>query len=158
MAAFTTIAAIGGLALAAAGTVKQISASKKAAKAQKREAAEQQALQDAQATRERQKQVRAAVRKQGIIANSAAVGGLEDSSGAQGALSNVSSETGNNLNFLNTVQGINANITSARQDQIDANSQAQFGGAVAGFGTQVFSAAGGFSAFNQEDPNAIATV
>ena len=120
--------AVGGLALSAYGSVKQQQQAKKAEKAQKNVANEQKKLNDAQATRERQKTVREAIRRQAIIANSAGVSGTLGSSAAQGGIGGLSSEAGGNVGYINTVTNANNRISDLGfQAQKATNSAATYG-------------------------------
>ena len=124
MAALTAIS----IGLSAFSAVKQQQQAKKAEKAQKQVANEQKKLNDAQATRERQKTVREAIRRQAIIANSAGVTGTLGSSAAQGGIGSLSSEAGGNVGYINTVADANNRISTFNtQAQSASNSAATYG-------------------------------
>jgi hypothetical protein len=126
--------AVGGLALSAYGTVKQQQQAKKSEKAQKNAANEQKKLNDAQATRERQKTVREAIRRQAIIANSAGVSGTLGSSAAQGGIGSLSSEAGNNVGYINTVTAGNNRISDYNVAASSATNRAATYGQVSELG------------------------
>ena len=126
------IAAIVSAGAAVTGTVLSTVHANKAAAAQRR-------LQQLQATRQKQQQIREARIRRGQVANIAGQTGTGLSSAALGAEGSIQSQLATNLSFLDQSLGIAQTISKQQ-------SKAQTFGAVAGLGGQVFSAVGGTKA------------
>ncbi|MDB4489295.1 hypothetical protein N9017_04185, partial [Akkermansiaceae bacterium] len=67
--------------------------------------------------------------------------GVTGGSGLAGGQASLSSQLGGSLGFAGQMSGLSQQISMAQ-------SRAQTAGAIAGLGSQVFSAAGGFGAFS----------
>jgi len=93
-----TAAIVGAIALTA-GSVQQ---SKQAAKETKKANKVAQKQANSEAARKRRQQVRQARIKQGEIANTGAISGIQGSSSAVGAASSVQAQMGSNIGFLNS--------------------------------------------------------
>lgn len=145
MAAVTTIIAGVGLAIGAAGALQQRKEQKKARKAQQRAADEQRKINAARVARERQQQIRAAIRKRAILSNQAGAQGLLGSSSSIGGISGVTSEAGGNIDFLNQVNAGLENISTFQQQAIDA--QTGTPGLLNTVGSAVFNNAGTIGGF-----------
>jgi hypothetical protein len=147
----TAIAAIaGGVGATAAvvGTIEQRKQGKRAAAARTRSEQTQQRIRDAQTARERRQQVRQARQQRAQIQSTAVGQSIQGSSSAVSGASQVGTQLGANLSFIDTVQGLSRQASIFNIDAANAQSNAAFAGSVAGLGTSIFNAAGGFSAFD----------
>lgn len=151
--------ALASLAVAAAGGVASYTQQRKASRNQQRAADEQQKVQNEQraaqaqqAAAERRRQVREArVRRAQIIA-SAENTGTSGSSGAMGALSNISTNLGANIGVnvgsiaaAGRVSGFNQNALNFQSAAAQNQQNASLFGQVSNFGTSIFQQSGGFS-------------
>ena len=147
-------------ATTAAGTVISANAQKKAAKKADRERARQRKIQQEQQEAEQQRRVRQNVRRarqaRAEALSSAVQQGVSfESSSVAGGTGSISSQLGSNLGFINS----SANRASALGDSIfneqraiqQGRRGAARGNAIAGIGSSVFDAAGGFSALPSFD-------
>ena len=138
------VAAVIGAVATVGGTVMQYNAQKKAAAASKRQ-------QDLSTTRSNRQAIREAqLRRAQAVAAGAAVGGLGGSAMA-GGLSSLGSQLGSGLGFSSQMSGLSADIEKFQ-------SKAAMWGAVAGMGSSLFQAGGGFdgmkAAFNKQPTQA----
>jgi len=142
------VAAVIGAVVGAVGTVMQVSAARKAAKAQQRMADLQERQQQIATRRSRRQAIRQAqiVRAQAISAG-ANYGGLQGS-GLAGGLSSLGSQVGAELGFSTQMSGISSDINAAQKDFLKAQQQGSMWGAIGGLGFSVFRQAGGFGAFS----------
>lgn len=130
MAALSTIALIGGLALGAAGTGIQVASSMASADAQKDEIAAQQR---AEATREQGMKLDAMRKqremiRQGILARSQALTqgsnqGAQFGSGVAGAQAGITEQTGYNTLGVQEQTSLGSDIFSANRDAFSAKSR-----------------------------------
>jgi len=135
---------IGSLAVSAYGTVKSMSAQKDAGKAQNRALQAQQKSDQLKQARERRDAMREARIRRAAVTQAGENQGAGGSSAAIGGAGSISSQLSSNLSFLDN-QAMYSRQTSAALYQANkAQSSAQTYGAVAGFGAQMFSSAGGF--------------
>ena len=152
MAFFTTsaimaTAAVVGATAAVVGTVQ----ANKAAKAQA--AAQQQSMeaQQQQQTLQVRRSQRAAIRQQQIQQAQLRAGalgmGVTGGSALAGGGASLASQTGEALGFGSQMSGLSRRITMFNQQAVDYGTRAQTAGAIASLGGQLFSSAGGFSAF-----------
>lgn len=146
MAAATTIAIV-GLGIAAAGTGYSIYQQQQAAGQQKKARQAQERQQQVQYRRSqvqavRQAQIAAAQQRAAV----ATYGGLE-TSGAFGGRTAIGSQLGAGLGFGTQMSGLSRNISMFQQKAANAFGRAQIGQSIAGLGSSIFSAAGGFGAF-----------
>ena len=128
------IAAIAGVA-AVAGTAVSINQQKKASAAQARQ-------QGLSARRSQRQAIREAQIRRAQSQVQAGAMGVTGGSGLAGGQASLSSQLGSNIGFAGQMSGLSQQITMAQ-------SRSQTAGAIAGLGSQVFSAAGGFGAFSK---------
>lgn len=159
-----TAVAVIGLVIAGAGAYSQHEAGqdqKDALKKQGNLQREQFELERRKADIESARNARSAVRQARIarasIINAGADSGTLTSSGVQGGASSVGSQLEGNLDFFNTMHGLNEQIISTqaeRGDAVIAGGQAQAdsakAGAIGAIGGTVFGAAGGFKTIFSE--------
>jgi len=112
MAVFTAIA-VAALAVTAVAGYKSYQAQKSAAKEQRKAQAAEQRRADIQNARERRFAVRNARVQRAAIEAQAANTGLLGSSSASAAMSNVTSRTNENLSFLDQMQGLSQQASTA---------------------------------------------
>ena len=158
MAAFTaTTVAIGGLALAAAGTAFQFIQQRKAAKQQKKAQRAQQRQQDLAARRSRIQAIRETQIRMARARASAGAFGALDTSAFQGGQASLVGQLGAGLGFQTEMSGLSRRISVANQKAADAMSLAGIGAGIAGIGGQVAGFGirnGGLNGFfNQQKPN-----
>lgn len=130
------IAAIAGVA-AVAGTAVSINQQKKAAAATRRQ-------QGLSARRSQRQAIREAQIRRAQSQVQAGAMGVTGGSGLAGGQASLSSQLGGSLGFAGQMSGLSQQISMAQ-------SRAQTAGAIAGLGSQVFSAAGGFGAFSKPE-------
>lgn len=158
MAAFSTIAAVAGLTLAAGSALasytqgraaqrSQDRAEEQAAKAQ----AEQSAANASQAAAERRQQIRQERVRRGALLNASANTGTSGSSGEAGGLGSLSTQLGSNLGAAQGGYMRGQRIGMFNQQSADSmgtarrrQGQSSLYGQVAGVGANIFSAAGGW--------------
>lgn len=138
------MAAITGLAVAGLGFGIQFIAGKKQAKAAKRQSREQERSQALEAQRARRRTIREARIARGAAVNAASQVGAGESSGAVGGVSGLASQAGANLGFNAQTEGIGRNISKFGRKIASAQSLGAIGSGVAGIGSNLFSAGGGF--------------
>lgn len=150
--------AIVGLGISAAGTVGQQQAAQEQKAAINRQTAaqkEQAALSQRQADIANARQLRAQIRQRRIaeaaIVNAGANAGTQFSSGVQGGLASLGSQTNSNISYINETADINRQITGTQVDQANAisdaaNAQADSAtyGAIGQLGGGLFNAGGGY--------------
>ena len=144
LVATATLLAVGALALSAAATAKSVIDQRKAAK----ESQKQAALSAREADIQHQQQVREQYRKQriaaGAITNAAGAAGTSESTGYQGGLGSLETQTSTNVASINTQFGLQTGIGAAAAEKGKYQGQAAEAGAVAGVANQVFDATGGY--------------
>lgn len=161
MGVVSTIVAVAAVA-SAVGTYRSYQEQRKASKAQRRAAQEQREInrqQEArnaqQSTMERRQQLREERIRRARILQSAENMGVGSSSGAMGAVgglsTNLSSNLGANLGSLRSARTISRHsqnqadfMSAANQHMANANMWGQ----LSSFSSSIFSAGGGFGAFN----------
>jgi hypothetical protein len=152
MAAISSIALIGGLAISAVGAVMQFQGQRKMQQAQERAI---KAQQRAEAARQRQMELEAGRRKreiirQGILARSqataqAVASGAQFGSGLPGAIGGIAGQTAYAALGVDQARSIGTEIFSANQAKLSANrDEARAGGQVA-MGAGISSLGGAFS-------------
>lgn len=159
MAAVTSVVAIAGLALAAAGTAMSYSQQRRAAANQARAEEEQRKAQQeesasraSQAAAERRQQIRDQRIRRGQIEQAAANTGTQDSSGEGGALGSLSTQLSANLGMNEAGFQRGQRISVFNQNAANAMGDARVNQARAGMFQQVsqlggamFSAGGGMN-------------
>lgn len=148
MAAATTIAIV-GLGLAAAGTGYSIYQQQQAAGQQKKARREQQRQQQLQFRRSQIQAARQAQIAAGRQRAAAASFGALDTSSVLGGRSAIGSQFGAEAGFATQMSGLSRNISMFQQKAANALTRAGTGQAIGDLGGSIFSAAGGFGAFNQ---------
>lgn len=128
-----------------AGAAATVVGTIQAGKAQKKMAAAQQKQQEVSTRRDRMQAIREMQIKRAQAISSAQGAGALDSSGAIGGIGSMSSQLGSNLGFSTQMSALSANISRYAQ-------QASKYSSIAGLGSQLFSAAGGFGAFAPNRP------
>jgi hypothetical protein len=121
------------VAVVAATTIYSIDQSKKAANAQKEAARKQQAMQQLEASKNRQAAVKEARARRAQLQARASDQGVVGSSGLGGAVSSSVANLGSNISFQNTQTAFNQSIASSQEDALQAQANAQMGGQIAGF-------------------------
>lgn len=111
--------------LAVAGTVASYNQQRKAAKAQARANAAEQRRADIANARERRAAVRNARVARASIESQGALSGLDGSSSVAASMSNVTSETGSNISFLDQNIQLSSEASQANQQAADYMSRAQ---------------------------------
>lgn len=141
---------IAGISAAAGvgSAIKQHEAQKDAAKAQKRSQQEQKAVQAAQAAKERRAQIREERVRRAKVLQASENTGTAESSGASGAVGNLSTQLGANLGFNLGMQQSASNITALEQSAVNHMNTANMWGQVGSVSQSIFKAAGGFNAFD----------
>ena len=152
--AVTTTAAIAaiGLGVTAVGTIAGIRAGQRAADAQEKAAKLSEGQQKLAERRSRRQAIRQAQLARAQAVASASASGAMDSSSARGGIGAISSQLGSQLSFGSQMSGFSQGINRANRDAMEAGAQADLYGQVAGFGGSLFSAAGGFGAFESRQP------
>ncbi len=145
----TAVAAVAGAGAAVYGTVKSVQAQKKAAKANQEQFKYQRAMDNNRAARERVQAIRAARLSYGAASQTAVNQGAENSSASLGGLGSIATQLNSNLSFLDTNNRVSDLATAAGARAAKFGAAAEVYGAVANFGMQVFSAAGGTGAFKK---------
>lgn len=102
MAAFSTAIALGGLAVAGAGTLASAKYTKKQVQAQNEALSYQRQQNDLAAARQKRDAIRSARMARAAAENAAATQGVADSSGAAGGVGSIVSQLNSNLSFLDT--------------------------------------------------------
>lgn len=131
-----------GLALSAVGTVQQMSASQKQAKASKKAERLRQRQMELDALRQKRKIIRQSQIERARVVASAGAQGLLDSSSAQGSLGAISSITAGNTRDVNQNVEIGAGLFQANEAAASARESLAFG--------QGLSQAGGFIVDNTD--------
>lgn len=158
MPAVTTIVAVAGIGVAAAGVVGQQKAAKNAAGAQRQSAAaqrDQAALEQRRADIQNARNLRAEIRQSRIAAasirNQGANAGTFGSSGVLGGISSVGAQHASNVGNFNQNTEINSAVFGTQVQQANANlafadaqADGAMWGAIGGLGGTVFQGAGGF--------------
>src|SRR5690349_10433438 len=98
--------AIAGLAVSAAGTVSSMESQRKAANAQKDQAAFQKRIADVKNMRAQRDAIRQARIARAQVVNAGANSGTSTSSGVEGGASSVGSQLGGNLSYFGEVGGL----------------------------------------------------
>lgn len=124
-----------GPAAVAAGVVLtgvSIQQQRKAAKAQERATEVQERIQNVKAARQRREQIRQARIARAQILASGQAAGTSQSSSVAGGVSDVSTQFGSNVNFLNTVQTLSEKqgdfLTKASRASTNAQTASQLSG------------------------------
>lgn len=157
MAALSSIA-VAGLAVAGVSTAASIQqgrqsrkASQRAADEQSKIASEQRAQNASSAAAERRQQIREERVRRGAIMNAAANTGTAGSSGVIGAVGSLSTQLSSNMGANQgaimrgqRISGYAQNAANYNTSAANFNQNANTLGQVAGLGTSIFSAAGGF--------------
>lgn len=149
-----TAAAVGGLALSAFGTVKQMQAAKKSQAQQAKAIKLQQTADELRQARERRQQIREARIRIGSATQAAANQGASTSSSAIGGQGSIATQLSANLGFLDQLGNLNTSTTAANLAANKAKASADTYGSVAGFGATIFGAAGGFKTIFGDTPQA----
>lgn len=118
--ALVTAAVIG-----AAATVATYQQQRKSAKAQARAQRAQQRQADIANARERRAAIRNARVQRASVESQAATTGIVGSSGVEGSLANITSETNSNISFLDQSQQLSSEASVANQQAADYASRAQ---------------------------------
>ena len=142
MAAITAATIIGGIGLAAsvAGTALQYQGQQKQAKASRRAEALRAQQMRLESTRKRREQIRQMLISQGVISNNAANSGVgQNSSGVQGGIAAVGSNTAFNATGVDQSESIGEGLFQANSDIASAGSQIALGQGVSSFGGQLTS-------------------
>jgi hypothetical protein len=121
------------IAVATVSTVYSIDQSQKAAKAQKEASRKQQAMQQLEASKNRQAAVKESRARRAQLQAQASDQGVVGSSGLGGAVSSSVANLGSNISFQNTQTAFNQSIASSQEDALQAQANAQMGGQIAGF-------------------------
>lgn len=137
-----TVIGVAGLGLSAFGTVKQMSAQKKAVAAQKKSIAAQNRQQKLEQMMERRRQARAARAAIASSVNAAAQQGAGESTVTQGTVGALQSQLSGNLSFLNQSEFLIDAANKARMAQAGFESKAATYGGISSLGLSVFSNAG----------------
>lgn len=129
------------IALATLATVSSAVQQRKAAKAERKATEAQNRIQQRRSQREKLDQLRQARIQAAIVANQAGVAGTAGSSSSEGMLSSISSQYGNNVNFIDqNMQDATASMF-AMNEAAKYSTQANTSSAIAGLS---MSAAGQF--------------
>lgn len=152
------IAQVAAATAAVGGTAYSVSKQQDASAASKKA----EGLRKQQMQLEQMQKRREAIRKFQLnratsLSNISGQTGTLDNSAAGGATSALSSSIGTNLGDLDTASGIGAGMFDANAEISEAQSGAQFGSGVAGFGKDLFAAAPaigriGSTLFNSPNP------
>lgn len=149
MAAISTIALVTGLALSAAGTAisftgaqKQAEAQKHGIEAQQRAEATRQRAMQLDAARQRREIIRQSVLNRSQAQNTATEQGAQFGSGLGGALSQVSGQSGYNLQGVNQAETLGGYQFQAHQEQLQANKEGAAAGTQAAVGSGLSSLGG----------------
>jgi len=121
-------AIVAGIALTGVSIQQQ----RKAAKAQNRATEVQERIQNIKAARQRREQLRQARIARAQIVAASEVSGTSQSSSVAGGLSDVSTQFGGNVNFLNTVKSLSERQGDFLSKSATASSNAQTSGQLAG--------------------------
>lgn len=143
MAAATSFA-IAGLALAVIGTGIGFAAQRQQAKAQEKQADAQARAQELQARRQRRQVLREQRIARGQLQNQAAQVGAQGGSGEAGGLSSLASQAGFESGFIRQTQLLGNEFTKQGRKAGKAAELGQIGSGIAGIGSSIFSASGGF--------------
>src|SRR5690606_31402121 len=141
-------AVAGGISAAAgvAGTVMQAVGANKMADAQERAERVRQTQMDLEAQREKRAMVRRAVITRAQVQNAAGATDQPNSTGLQGGLGNITSQTGQNIQGVNTGQQLGQAMFGINRQISSGQTLASIGGAVSGIGNQI---ASNFETFNR---------
>jgi hypothetical protein len=138
------IIAAASLGLSGVSMVQQRKAAKKSADMQQRAIDEQRKQDELRQARERRQQVREARIRSGQISQATANQGASTTSAAVGGQASIQSQLSSNLGFLDQSGSINTNIGNYMSQSNKYQAKAADWGAIGSFGSNVFSAAGGF--------------
>lgn len=143
------IAAVAGATAATVGTVGSLKNQAQAARFQRRAARIERDANNYQAARERREAIRQARIAYATQVQGAQNAGVSSSSGALGGQSSLISQTQDNISFLDRFGVLKDASATATSQANAASARAGAFGAVGQLGMQVFSAAGGTSAFKK---------
>jgi len=136
-------AAVFGLA-SIAGKVAESKQQKRAAKKEKKAQRVQQAITEAQAQRERREAIQQQQQQQAQLANQGVLQGVGGSSGVQGGIGSIGTQTASNIGFQQGQLAGQQQISDLSQSAADARGQGALFGALGGVAQQGFQDAGGF--------------
>ena len=136
--ALAAISAIGAIA-SVVGTVKQMSAAKKAQKLEQKRAEGSQRQMQVEAEQTRRRSLRERMIAQGQVLNQGANSGvgLQGTSGVQGALASIGSQSATNTGNINLREGSAISMANVQTDIGKASNQANQWGQVASLGMNV---------------------
>lgn len=140
----STALTIASLGLTAVGTLKSMSASKDATKAQNRAIDLQQKSDEIKQARERRNVIREQRIKAAAATQNAANQGATTSSAASGGVGSVTSQANSSLGFLDSVGDLNASTTQQNKQANQFGADANMWASAANFGSTIFNANGGF--------------
>jgi hypothetical protein len=148
MPAVPIIAAVGAV-VAAGATVASARQAGKARKDAKKQYAYERQLNDNRAARQRVQAIREARLTQGALLQTAANTGASGTSAFLGAMGSIQSQLNSNLSFLDTNQKLE-NLGGFYASRANIHrSKADTFASVGALGMSIFSAAGGFNAFDK---------
>lgn len=142
------VAAAIGAAATVAGTVISATNQAKALREQRKQNRFERQIATNRAQRERRDAIRTARLAAGASTQAAANQGASGTSAALGALGSISSQLNANLSFLDVNQRLSDQASLAAGRANAFMGRAQTGAAISSLGQSVFSAAGGFGAFD----------
>lgn len=130
-----------GAVVGALGTVKQMQAQKKAAKQEKKKAEGAKRQTNVEAEQTRRRTLRERMIAQGQVMNQAANSGvgLGGTSGFQGAMSSLGSQSATNVAEVNRTEGSSIAMANAQSKIVQSMNRAEQWGKVASFGGSVMS-------------------
>ena len=131
-----------GIALSAVGTVQQMSASKRQAKASRRAEELRQKQMNLDALRQKRKIIRQAAIERAKVVSAGGQQGLLESSAVQGSLGSISSITAGNTRDVNQNVEIGAGLFQQNANIAEAQSAAAFGQGLSTVGGTIVQNAG----------------
>lgn len=142
------------LAVAAVGTVAQISSASKARKASNKAARYERQRSDLQSALQKRDAVRSARSSYAEAQQNAQNQGVQDSSSAEGGQGSIVSQVNSNLSFLDQYGFYSDQASKAMGQARDAQYEGQIWGQVTGLAEKVYEANGGSKAFKGPKPPA----
>lgn len=134
-----------GAAVAIGGTVSSIKAQKKAAKEARKANKFQRQMSELQSARQKIEALRAGRQAMAQAQQNAENQGAADTSVAKGGAGSIFSQTMGNLSFLNTYGYYSDQATEHLQKSANYGAKAGMWSSIAGLGSSIYSASGGFN-------------
>ena len=142
-------AVVGGVS-AVSGARQQKKAASEAATARRRSEATQQKIRDLQTARERRQLVRQSRAARAEAISGAAAGGALDTSSLVAGVGSIQTQAASAISFLDTTQALAQQASIFNISAAGATGRAKAAGATAALGQSLFTASGGFSAFDNK--------